>query len=86
MRDHAGGSTYRLGFDQLVLATGARPRRPDVPGVDAAGIHGVQTLDDGERLLDSLEHGPRRRWSWAAATSASRWPRRWSTAASRSRC
>ena len=60
VRDHAGGSTYRLGFDQLVLATGARPRRPQVPGVDAAGIHGVQTLDDGERLLDSLEHGPRR--------------------------
>ena len=60
VRDHAGGSTYRLGFDQLVLATGARPRRPQVPGVDADGIHGVQTLDDGERLLDSLEHGPRR--------------------------
>ena len=60
VRDHAGASTYRLGFDQLVLATGARPRRPDVPGVDAEGIHGVQTLDDGERLLESLEREPRR--------------------------
>jgi NADPH-dependent 2,4-dienoyl-CoA reductase/sulfur reductase-like enzyme len=60
VRDHAGASTYRLGFDHLVLATGARPRRPDVPGVDAAGIHGVQTLDDGERLLESLEREPRR--------------------------
>jgi NADPH-dependent 2,4-dienoyl-CoA reductase/sulfur reductase-like enzyme len=60
VRDHAGASTYRLGFDHLVLATGARPRRPDVPGVDAAGIHGVQTLDDGERLLESLERTPRR--------------------------
>ena len=58
VRDHEGGSTYRLGFDQLVLATGARPRRPAVPGVDAAGIHGVQTLDDGERLLDELEGDP----------------------------
>ena len=60
-------STYRLGFDHLVLATGARPRRPDVPGVDAEGIYGVQTLDDGERLLESLERvaapgGRRRRW------------------------
>ena len=54
VRDHAGTSTYRLGFDHLVIATGARPRRPDLPGVDAAGIHGVQTLDDGEALLDSL--------------------------------
>ncbi len=60
VRDHAGASTYRLGFDHLVLATGARPRRPDVPGVDAEGIHGVQTLDDGERLLESLEREPRR--------------------------
>jgi NADPH-dependent 2,4-dienoyl-CoA reductase/sulfur reductase-like enzyme len=60
VRDHADASTYRLGFDHLVLATGARPRRPDVPGVDAKGIHGVQTLDDGERLLESLEREPRR--------------------------
>ena len=60
VRDHAGASTYRLGFDHLVLATGARPRRPDLPGVDAEGIHGVQTLDDGERLLESLEREPRR--------------------------
>jgi NADPH-dependent 2,4-dienoyl-CoA reductase/sulfur reductase-like enzyme len=60
VRDHAGASTYRLGFDHLVLATGARPRRPDVPGADAEGIHGVQTLDDGERLLESLEREPRR--------------------------
>jgi NADPH-dependent 2,4-dienoyl-CoA reductase/sulfur reductase-like enzyme len=60
VRDHAGASTYRLGFDHLVLATGAHPRQPDVPGVDAQGIHGVQTLDDGERLLESLEREPRR--------------------------
>ena len=54
VHDHEAGTSYRLGFDQLVVATGARPRRPDVPGVDADGIHGVQTLDDGEALLDSL--------------------------------
>lgn len=60
VRDHAGAATYRLGFDHLVLATGARPRQPDVPGVEAKGIHGVQTLDDGERLLESLERKPRR--------------------------
>jgi NADPH-dependent 2,4-dienoyl-CoA reductase/sulfur reductase-like enzyme len=34
-------------FDQLVVATGSTPRRPALPGVDAAGIFGVQTLDDG---------------------------------------
>lgn len=60
VRDHEAGSTYRLGFDQLVLATGARPRRPDIPGIDADGVFGVQTLDDGERVLDALQDGPRR--------------------------
>ena len=59
VRDHAEATTYRLGFDQLVIATGARPRRPEVTGVDADGIHGVQTLDDGERLLDELAGSPR---------------------------
>jgi NADPH-dependent 2,4-dienoyl-CoA reductase/sulfur reductase-like enzyme len=42
-------------FDHLVIATGAEPIRPDVPGVDSSGIHGVQTLDDGAVLLDRLE-------------------------------
>ena len=59
VRDHSAGRTYRLGFDDLVLATGARPRRPDVPGIDADGVHGVQTLDDGEALLDGLAGDPR---------------------------
>ncbi|MEE1940088.1 FAD-dependent oxidoreductase [Streptomyces sp. TRM 70361] len=44
-----------LGFDHLVLATGAAPLRPPLPGIDAPGVHGVQTLDDGRALLDDLE-------------------------------
>jgi NADPH-dependent 2,4-dienoyl-CoA reductase/sulfur reductase-like enzyme len=60
VRDHGAGRTYALGFDHLVLATGAQPRRPDVPGIDADGVYGVQTLDDGEALLDGLGREPRR--------------------------
>ena len=61
VHDRDGERTYRVGFDHLVLATGARPRRPDIPGIDAPGVFGVQTLDDGERVLDALqEHRPRR--------------------------
>lgn len=52
-------ASYRLGFDELVLATGAVPVRPDLPGVDARGVHGVQTLDDGTALLDALRRHPR---------------------------
>ncbi|MER8003473.1 FAD-dependent oxidoreductase [Streptomyces sp. NPDC095613] len=49
------GSTERwTSFDKLVVATGARPVRPRLPGIDAPGVHGVQTLDDGQALLDTL--------------------------------
>ncbi|UWP84327.1 FAD-dependent oxidoreductase [Dactylosporangium fulvum] len=52
---------YREPFDQLVIATGGEPIRPDVPGAVAVGIHGVQTLDDGIRILGYLDrHTPRR--------------------------
>lgn len=56
-----GGRESWTGFDKLVLATGARPRRPRLPGIDAPGVHGVQTLDDGRALLDTLEASAGRR-------------------------
>jgi NADPH-dependent 2,4-dienoyl-CoA reductase/sulfur reductase-like enzyme len=45
---------YTLAFDQLMLATGAVPIRPPVPGIDLPGVYGVQTLDDGAAVQDSL--------------------------------
>ncbi|MFF3257602.1 FAD-dependent oxidoreductase [Streptomyces sp. NPDC002932] len=53
--DRASGERAWTGFDKLVIATGARPVRPSLPGMDAPGVHGVQTLDDGQALLDSLD-------------------------------
>lgn len=51
--------TYRLGFDLLHLATGAVPRRPPIPGLDAAHVHGVQTLADARDLLaDAADRRP----------------------------
>ncbi|HXH57411.1 FAD-dependent oxidoreductase [Iamia sp.] len=43
--------TFRLGFDQLMIGTGAHPIRPDLPGIDQPWVRGVQTLDDGCGLL-----------------------------------
>ncbi|MER7948049.1 FAD-dependent oxidoreductase [Streptomyces sp. NPDC096079] len=60
-RDLETGTEAWTGFDKLVIATGARPLRPPMPGIDAAGVHGVQTLDDGQALLDSLSETPGRR-------------------------
>jgi 3-phenylpropionate/trans-cinnamate dioxygenase ferredoxin reductase component len=49
----------RLGWDRLVLATGARPRKLDAPGVELAGVLELRTLADVDRLRPAL--GPGRR-------------------------
>ncbi|MFD0535658.1 FAD-dependent oxidoreductase [Actinomadura luteofluorescens] len=78
MRSLDGGGERWEPYDQLMIATGADPARPDLPGADAKGVHGVQTLDDGVAIRRAVEEGARAAPSWwAAATSAWRWPRRW---------
>ncbi|OKK23059.1 flavoprotein oxidoreductase [Streptomyces sp. CB00455] len=61
-RDLDSGSESWTDYDKLVLATGARPVRPRLPGIGAHGVHGIQTLDDGSRLMTTLERagGPGR--------------------------
>jgi NADPH-dependent 2,4-dienoyl-CoA reductase/sulfur reductase-like enzyme len=49
------GERYRVGFDQLLIATGGSPIRPPLPGIDLPFIHGVQTLDDAAALLVHAE-------------------------------
>ncbi|WP_085208909.1 FAD-dependent oxidoreductase [Streptomyces sp. Amel2xC10] len=60
-RDLDSGAESWTSYDKLVIATGARPVRPEMPGVDAAGVHGVQTLGDGQELIDSLARARGRR-------------------------
>ncbi len=60
-RDVDSGAESWTSYDKLVIATGARPIRPELPGMDAPGVHGVQTLDDGQALLDTLSRTRGRR-------------------------
>ncbi|HLM07452.1 MAG TPA: FAD-dependent oxidoreductase [Blastococcus sp.] len=54
----AGGE--RLGYDHLVVATGGRPTRPPVPGLDADGVHGVHRLTDGADIRAAIAAGAKR--------------------------
>jgi NADPH-dependent 2,4-dienoyl-CoA reductase/sulfur reductase-like enzyme len=47
-----------IGYDRLVIATGAEPVRPDLPGIDGEGIFGIQTLADGQEVIDALADDP----------------------------
>jgi 3-phenylpropionate/trans-cinnamate dioxygenase ferredoxin reductase subunit len=48
-----------LGYDQLLIATGATPRRLAVPGSELAGIHYLRTLADARAIRDRLESARR---------------------------
>lgn len=52
------GSSYRLGFDQLVVATGATAVRPPISGIDLPGVSELRTLDDAAWLRQRAD-GPK---------------------------
>lgn len=51
------GETGTAGYDKLVLATGATPRRPPVPGVDLEGVTTLQSLSDADYLRKVHDEG-----------------------------
>ena len=53
----AGGD--ELEYDRLLLATGAAPRRPPIPGADGDAVHVLRTLEDARRLRHVIEGGGR---------------------------
>jgi NADPH-dependent 2,4-dienoyl-CoA reductase/sulfur reductase-like enzyme len=61
VRDLAGGRETAQAYDRLVIATGARPAQPPLPGHDLEGVCGLRSLESGLALQRFLaEHKPRR--------------------------
>lgn len=56
-----GDPKVTVGFDHLVIATGASPIRPPLPGIDLDGVTGIQTIPDAERIGSIIrDRDPRR--------------------------
>jgi 3-phenylpropionate/trans-cinnamate dioxygenase ferredoxin reductase component len=47
----------RIGFDRLLLATGAEPRRLNVDGADLDGVLYLRTIADSEAIRERIEKG-----------------------------
>jgi 3-phenylpropionate/trans-cinnamate dioxygenase ferredoxin reductase component len=47
------GDRSRLGYDRLLLATGATPRRLHVPGSDLDGVFSLRTIGDSAAIRDA---------------------------------
>ncbi|MCC9152366.1 FAD-dependent oxidoreductase [Streptomyces parvulus] len=51
---HYGDDGTHVRYDKLLIATGAEPRRLDVPGTGLAGVHHLRRLAHAERLKGVL--------------------------------
>ena len=59
IRDLASGRVYRESYDKLILAPGAAPIRPPLPGIDLPGIHTLRNLQDLDRIKAVVDGGAR---------------------------
>jgi NADPH-dependent 2,4-dienoyl-CoA reductase/sulfur reductase-like enzyme/rhodanese-related sulfurtransferase len=56
-RDLATGRAYEESYDKLILAPGAAPLRPPIPGIDLAGIFTLRNLQDVDRIKQAVDDG-----------------------------
>jgi len=52
VKDLNSGQVYRERYDALVLAPGASPLRPPLPGIDLPGIFALRTIPDSRRIRE----------------------------------
>jgi NADPH-dependent 2,4-dienoyl-CoA reductase/sulfur reductase-like enzyme/rhodanese-related sulfurtransferase len=60
VRDLASGREFEEGYDKLILAPGAAPLRPPIPGIDLPGIFTLRNLQDVDRIKERVDQGVRR--------------------------
>jgi NADPH-dependent 2,4-dienoyl-CoA reductase/sulfur reductase-like enzyme len=56
----SAGDGMEVGYDELVIGTGAAPVIPPLPGMDLPGVHVLHTIDDARTLRGVVDDGVRR--------------------------
>jgi NADPH-dependent 2,4-dienoyl-CoA reductase/sulfur reductase-like enzyme/rhodanese-related sulfurtransferase len=59
VRNLASGTTESLPYDKLLLAPGAVPLRPSLPGIDDPRVFTLRSLGDMDRIKAAAEKAPR---------------------------
>jgi NADPH-dependent 2,4-dienoyl-CoA reductase/sulfur reductase-like enzyme len=60
VRDSDSQRTYAETYDRLVLATGASPLRPSLPGIESRLVHTLRNMADMDRIKEVVDAGPGR--------------------------
>ena len=60
VKDLSTGDVYTEDYDKLIISTGAKPVRPDVPGIDNEKIFYLRTVEDTFKIHDHVrEENPK---------------------------
>ena len=60
VRDLSSGREYEETYDKLILAPGAAPLRPALPGIDLPGIFTLRNLQDVDQIKEHVDAGIKR--------------------------
>ncbi len=55
VRNLRTGETYRESYDRIILAPGAEPIRPPIPGIDLPGIFSLRNIPDADNIAGYVE-------------------------------
>jgi NADPH-dependent 2,4-dienoyl-CoA reductase/sulfur reductase-like enzyme len=53
--DDEASSTYQESYDELILAVGAAPFKPPIPGIDRKGLFSLRNLQDMDAIVQWLD-------------------------------
>jgi NADPH-dependent 2,4-dienoyl-CoA reductase/sulfur reductase-like enzyme/rhodanese-related sulfurtransferase len=57
--DLEADASYEMTYDKLILAPGADPIEPPIPGVEAGGVFTLRNLEDTDRIAEAMPEAQR---------------------------